>query len=99
MEKIKKEIRELASNRGFTLYASAGSSDIFMDTEVEGISLTYYYDTDEFELSYMIPHSIFSIKSPDRIGSFSSDNQWNRMINKIRYIVNKYNQSEESEEI
>ena len=87
----KEEIRELAEKRGFSLWATLGGRKLQM-MDSYGINLIVDPETQEFELAWVIPKSIFQINCP-KCSPFSNEEHFNNMYRKFKQVVRIYKEA------
>ena len=87
----KEETRELAEKRGFSLWATLGGRKLQM-MDHYGINLIVDPETQEFELAWGIPRSIFQINCP-KCSPFSNEEHFNNMYRKFKQIVRIYKEA------
>lgn len=81
----KEETRKLAEERGFSLWATLGGRRLqLMDRY--GINLIVDPETQEFEMAWVIPKSIFQISCP-KCSPFTNEEHFNKMYHKFRQTV------------
>lgn len=81
----KEEIRKLAHDRGFTLWAIIGGITYqFMDDI--GINLFVNTTDENFKMMYLVPHSIFRLECPD-CSPFGSNTHFEKLYRKFRKEV------------
>lgn len=89
----KEETRELAEKRGFSLWATLGGRKLQM-MDRYGINLIVDPETQEFELAWAIPKSIFQISCP-KCSPFTNEEHFDRMYRKFRQAVITYKEATE----
>lgn len=87
----KEETRELAEKRGFSLWATLGGRKLQM-MDNYGINLIVDPETQEFELAWAIPKSIFQINCP-KCSPFSNEEHFNNMYRKFKQVVRIYKEA------
>lgn len=87
----KEETRELAEKRGFSLWATLGGKKLQM-MDRDGINLIVDPETQEFELAWVIPKSIFQISCP-KCSPFINEEHFNNMYRKFKQIVRIYKEA------
>lgn len=87
----KEETRELAEKRGFSLWATLGGRKLQM-MDHYGINLIVDPETQEFELVWGVPKSIFQINCP-KCSPFSNEEHFNNMYRKFKQIVRIYKEA------
>jgi hypothetical protein len=81
----KEETRELAEKRGFSLWATLGGKKLQM-MDRDGINLIVDPETQEFELAWVIPKSIFQISCP-KCSPFTNEEHFNKMYRKFKQTI------------
>lgn len=89
----KEETRGLAEKRGFSLWATLGGKKLQM-MDRDGINLIVDPETQEFELAWAIPKSIFQISCP-KCSPFTNEEHFDRMYRKFRQAVITYKEATE----
>ena len=87
----KEEIRDLAEKRGFSLWATLGGRKLQM-MDNYGINLIVDPETQEFELAWAIPKSIFQINCP-KCSPFSNEEHFNNMYRKFKQVIRIYKEA------
>lgn len=87
----KEETRELAEKRGFSLWATLGGKKLQM-MDRDGINLIVDPETQEFELAWVIPKSIFQIGCP-KCSPFTNEEHFNKMYRKFKQIIRIYKEA------
>ena len=87
----KEEIRELAEKRGFSLWATLGGKKLQM-MDRDGVNLIVDPETQEFELAWMIPKSIFQISCP-KCSPFTNEEHFNKMYRKFKQTIRIYKEA------
>lgn len=87
----KEETRELAEKRGFSLWATLGGKKLQM-MDREGINLIVDPETQEFELAWVIPKSIFQISCP-KCSPFTNEEHFNKMYRKFKQTIRIYKEA------
>lgn len=87
----KEETRELAEKRGFSLWATLGGKKLQMMYR-DGINLIVDPETQEFELAWMIPKSIFQISCP-KCSPFTNEEHFNKTYRKFKQTVRIYKEA------
>ena len=78
-------MKALAKKRGLDLWATFGDGRLqFMDNY--GINFIINPQNDSFELSWMIPNTIFTINCPS-CSPFSDDNHFHKFYRKFKRVV------------
>lgn len=80
----KEEIERIAENYGFTLWAIINNGKTFQFLNDAGINLIVY-DNADYELKWIIPHTLFEIICP-KCGSFGSKH-FEKMLTKFKIEV------------
>lgn len=90
-----KEIIERASQRGFTHWATINGTKLqFMDRW--GINLFVNTETNEFEMAWNIPYTIFQITCPS-CSPFSNEDHFQKTYVKFKRTVRKCRDTLEEE--
>lgn len=87
----KEETRELAEKRGFSLWATLGGKKLQM-MDRDGINLIVDPETQEFELAWVIPKSIFQISCP-KCSPFTNEEHFNKMYRKFKQTIRIYKEA------
>ena len=87
----KEETRELAEKRGFSLWATLGGRKLQM-MDCYGINLIVDPETQEFELAWVIPKSIFQI-SCSKCSPFTNEEHFNKMYRKFKQTIRIYKEA------
>ena len=87
----KEETRELAEKRGFNLWATLGGKKLQM-MDRDGINLIVDPETQEFELAWVIPKSIFQICCP-KCSPFTNEEHFNKMYRKFKQTIRIYKEA------
>lgn len=87
----KEETRELAEKRGFNLWATLGGKKLQM-MDRDGINLIVDPETQEFELAWVIPKSIFQISCP-KCSPFTNEEHFNKMYRKFKQTIRIYKEA------
>ena len=87
----KEETRELAEKRGFSLWATLGGKKLQM-MDRDGINLIVDPETQEFELAWVIPKSIFQISCP-KCSPFTNEEHFNKMYRKFKQTIRTYKEA------
>lgn len=87
----KEETKELAEKRGFSLWATLGGKKLQM-MDRDGINLIVDPETQEFELAWMIPKSIFQISCP-KCSPFTNEEHFNKMYRKFKQTIRIYKEA------
>ena len=87
----KEETRELAEKRGFSLWATLGGKKLQM-MDRDGINLIVDPETQEFELAWIIPKSIFQISCP-KCSPFTNEEHFNKMYRKFKQTIRIYKEA------
>lgn len=87
----KEEIRELAEKRGFSLWATLGGKKLQM-MDRDGINLIVDPETQEFELAWVIPKSIFQISCP-KCSPFTNEEHFDKMYRKFKQTIRIYKEA------
>ncbi len=87
----KEGTRELAEKRGFSLWATLGGKKLQM-MDRDGVNLIVDPETQEFELAWAIPKSIFQISCP-KCSPFTNEEHFNKMYRKFKQTVRIYKEA------
>ena len=87
----KEETRELAEKRGFSLWATLGGKKLQM-MDRDGINLIVDPETQEFELAWVIPKSIFQISCP-KCSPYTNEEHFNKMYRKFKQTIRIYKEA------
>lgn len=87
----KEETRELAEKQGFSLWATLGGKKLQM-MDRDGINLIVDPETQEFELAWVIPKSIFQISCP-KCSPFTNEEHFNKMYRKFKQTIRIYKEA------
>lgn len=87
----KEETRKLAEKRGFSLWATLGGKKLQM-MDRDGINLIVDPETQEFELAWAIPKSIFQISCP-KCSPFTNEEHFSKMYYKFKQTIRIYKEA------
>jgi len=89
----RQELEKLANSYGFTTHHTNlvnGKLNYIGMMDEDGINLQLYPDTEEFELAYTIPKSVFQVRS-GKCGSFTNEAHFMKFLRNIRKYVKLLN--------